>query len=201
MKAVTLTVYAVLTSTVYPCKNDLECELNGECDTVGNVCICDKGWKGPTCGELILGEPTVAYGYGSKLSQNISAWGGGPPSFNGTHYHMFASQISNGCGMSCWSRQSESVHLYSTDIKGPYALLNKTIDTWAHNTFYTYSVRDNTHLIYTIGDGSSPASCNFPLNCSKYAFLLAHFSPEENNFLCVFLRLQSCRITNLRCLI
>ena len=73
------------------CRSDMDCQLNGICDTQQHVCKCDTGWKGGVCGDLDLFPGAVAYGCPpesvdpdprSVHSCNVTSWGGGPPIFN-----------------------------------------------------------------------------------------------------------------------
>jgi hypothetical protein len=139
-----------------------QCQLNGVPAASSSArCICDTGWKGPTCGELDLAaEPVVAYGAGSPLSENHSSWGGGPPVFDGKQWHLFVSEIAAHCGMQCWSRLSQATHAVSASPTGPFRRAGVVIGTQTHNTYYAYSKPDRIHLLYHIFAGASPRSCN-----------------------------------------
>eukprot|EP01052_Picozoa_sp_SAG31_P024174 SAG31_NODE_2040_length_6591_cov_8.808996_1_plen_309_part_00 len=140
-----------------------DCQLNGVAPPGGSDahCVCDKGWKGPACGELdLVAEPTVAYGVGSPLTENHSSWGGGPPVYDGAQWHLFVSEIAAHCGMQCWSRLSQATHAVSASPTGPYRRRGVIIGTQTHNTYYAFSKPDQVHLIYHIFAGASPRSCN-----------------------------------------
>ena len=144
------------------CRSDLDCQLNGAC-TSSNVCVCDKGWHGDDCGTLNLDPtPIVAYGYGASTSPNMSCWGGGPPVYDPAtqKYHLLVSEIAGNCGMSTWARYSQSVRATADTLEGPYTRAATVVGTESHNTLYTYSAIDKTHLMYTIFEGTWPASCN-----------------------------------------
>lgn len=78
-----------------PCTSSMDCQLNGECSSTTQKCVCDKGWTGDYCGDLdIAGTGTVAYGIGSPLTPNTSAWGGGPPVLGTDNkYHLLVTEI------------------------------------------------------------------------------------------------------------
>ena len=142
------------------------CQLNGACTPAppgpGVACVCDKGWTGVDCGTLDLEpEPTIAYGYGASTLTNTSSWGGGPPAYEGAtgQYHLFVSEIAGNCGMTCWSRMSQSVHAVSKAREGPYTRVGTVVGTESHTTYYQYSAPDERHLIYHIFDGRNPQSC------------------------------------------
>ena len=140
------------------------CSLNGDC--VNQACECDLGWKGDSCGELDLNPvPIVAYGY-DGLTSNTSSWGGGPPVFDGTKWHLFVSEIAGHCGMGTWDRMSQAVHAVSDSVEGPFKRVALVIPTQTHNTYYAYSAPDMMHLIYSIFSGTSPESCNPYKQCT-----------------------------------
>eukprot|EP00040_Diaphanoeca_grandis_P018086 m.95065 g.95065 ORF g.95065 m.95065 type:complete len:403 (-) comp26784_c0_seq1:99-1307(-) len=153
------------------CGSDGLCSLNGECSySVSEhipFCICDKGWKGIYCGILNL-NMTAQVAYGFTPTSKTSSWGGGPPVYDNAtkKYHLFVSEIAGHCGMSTWSRMSQSVQAVSDNVEGPYTRVKTIIGTESHNTLYVYSPTDQLHLIYTIFEGISPPSCNPYFQCT-----------------------------------
>ena len=143
----------------------MDCQLNGAC--LSGICKCDLGWQGSDCGTLFIGPPMVAYGHGAPTSINTSSWGGGPPVWDPeiNQYRLFVSEFAGHCGFASWGRQSQSVLANSPNLEGPYKRVKTIIPTQSHNTVYAYSSTDKKHLIYTIGDGSSPESCNPFMTC------------------------------------
>lgn len=69
--------------------------------------------------------------------------------------------------MGSWAYLSTSVHATASCIDGPYKRQNLAVGTWIHNTLYVYSPQDKMHLLYSIGNGSSPPSCNPPIPCKN----------------------------------
>jgi hypothetical protein len=138
-----------------------DCQLNGE--LVAAKCVCDKGWKGPSCGDLDLeSEPTISYGYGSPADPTTSSWGGGPPAYDPLtgQYHLFVTELAGHCGMGVWARMSQAAHAVSHSPLGPFKRTGLAIPSESHNIFYAYSPTDEMHLIYHIFSGTSPESCN-----------------------------------------
>ena len=109
-----------LTWPPQPCTTHADCSFNGECNATTSLCECDAAWTGDRCQTLAL-EPTSADA-GLRLvdaaGANVSSWGGAvlldaeasPPL-----YHMWASEISEGCGIDAWRSNSRIVHATSTD--------------------------------------------------------------------------------------
>jgi hypothetical protein len=53
--------------------------------------------------------------------------------FDGTKYHLFASAMTNGCGLNRWSSNSRVEHTVSASPTGPFAFADIALNTWAHN--------------------------------------------------------------------
>lgn len=78
----------LLTGDAYVCRSELDCHLNGVCNSNG-MCECDDPWTGVVCGNLnrgdliyfnsyviiiLSGKANVDGAYGYK--PNVSSWGG-----------------------------------------------------------------------------------------------------------------------------
>ena len=168
MRAVLL-LLAVLAVPVAGCTSALDCQLNGACvpGAAGPACVCDKGWTGADCGQLDLGPQRVAYGYGvegGEGGQPVSSWGGGPPVFEeaSKKWHFMVSEMAAGCGMCTWDRMSQAVHTVGDSPVGPFSRVATAIGPQTHNTLSTFSKVDGHHLIWSIGTGANPLSCNPP---------------------------------------
>ena len=102
------------------CATAADCSFNGVCDGARARCACDAAWTGERCQTLAL-VPARA-GAGLRLldgaGRNVSTWGGSvlldaardPPT-----YHMWASEITHGCGIDAWRTNSQIVHATSAD--------------------------------------------------------------------------------------
>eukprot|EP00041_Stephanoeca_diplocostata_P028645 m.825352 g.825352 ORF g.825352 m.825352 type:complete len:393 (-) comp23406_c0_seq47:2227-3405(-) len=165
--ALFLVFFAVPESSAFSCTSSSDCQLNGACDTTTGACVCDRAWKGSTCGDLAIDSGSTAYGNG--VTPNTSCWGGGPPVYDAAtqQYHLFATEIAGHCGMSTWQRMSQAVHAVSDNVNGPYKRIGTAIQTQTHNVLYTYSPTDKKHLIYHIFGGNNPESCNPYLTCTN----------------------------------
>eukprot|EP01084_Bolivina_argentea_P171025 296309_1 len=108
---------------IYPCKSDMDCELNGKCDSVTKNCTCNAGWTGYHCQQLNLQKATKGTGYHITNDNNsgkpTSSWGGGvlvdqKDTNNDTKYHMFLAEFDNHCGVNSWTINSVVTHARST---------------------------------------------------------------------------------------
>ena len=137
MKRITgFLVLALAAAHAYACSSPMDCELNGVC--IAGVCVCDRGWKGETCGALDIGPRQLAYGNG--VTPNTSCWGGGPPMRSPATglYHLFVTEIAGSCGMATWARMSQTTHAVSDTVAGPFMKVDVAIPTQSHNTYYTF---------------------------------------------------------------
>ena len=100
------------------CATAGDCSHNGEC--VRSACKCDQAWKGDRCQTLAL-RPTsrdAGLRMTDAAGRNVSSWGGSvlvdsaaePPL-----YHMWASEMAEGCGIESWRSNSRVIHATSTD--------------------------------------------------------------------------------------
>ncbi len=89
---------SALLPTAAACTDDLDCQLNGAC--TGGECVCDRPWRGADCGDLDIDDGAIAYGWGSPLTPTTTSWGGGPPYFDGTQYHLLVTEIAYVAGSS-----------------------------------------------------------------------------------------------------
>eukprot|EP01111_Echinosteliopsis_oligospora_P010797 TRINITY_DN341_c2_g1_i1.p1 TRINITY_DN341_c2_g1~~TRINITY_DN341_c2_g1_i1.p1 ORF type:complete len:377 (+),score=75.90 TRINITY_DN341_c2_g1_i1:240-1370(+) len=133
------------------CDYDSECYYNGVCES--NACVCDPGWTGNNCSELILGkvQNTGAYGY----SPNISSWGGDVIIVDDV-YHMYVSEIIDGCGLCTWQTNSRIVHATSNSLSGPYIFRDVVLGVESSNP--KIIVVDGIYLLFHIGSGSGGSS-------------------------------------------
>ena len=109
------------------CRSDDDCSLNGECQ--GALCACDPGWTGPACGLLDLAPAPVVGAYG--FSPNVSSWGASVL-FRDGRYHMYASEMWNGCGIHSWQTNSHVVHATADTPLGPFAYADTALPPFSH---------------------------------------------------------------------
>lgn len=99
---------------------------------------------------------------GLKLSDNSSTWGGAVVRWQDGNYHMFASRMVNGCGLSDWTTNSQVVHAVSATPEGPYTLTEKPIvlDTFAHDTNAILAPSGEVVLFVTARANVKPKNCS-----------------------------------------
>lgn len=111
------------------CTMDEDCSLNGRC--VDGACACVPEWRGHDCGLLnLLPARSVPQTAGFD-EPGSSSWGGSLLLENDT-YHLFASRMVFGCGLTEWSENSEIVHATSSDAEGPYTVNSTVVPHFAH---------------------------------------------------------------------
>jgi len=149
-----------------PCANDEGCYLNGVCQN--GQCKCDPYWEGSSCTQLRLGssQPGGDYGY----SPNVTAWGG-LPVLSGSTYHLYVTEITNGCGLCMWGKNSHVIHATSNNLLGPYTKVGEALPIWAHNPHIVtdWSSGSPTYLLFHIGEAQNISGSS---NC---------MSPSPNN--------------------
>ena len=168
---------AITGRLIYPCTSNLDCSLNGQCDTKTGNCTCDAAWSGYHCGVLNVQPATQGAGYVRK--NNISTWGGSvlvdPSDTNdNTKYHMYLAQMDNHCGLNTWVPNSKIVHAQSTQgFNSEYVERDVVHSAFAHEPDAIYGPNGEFVIYYIAAnasglececkDGSTPPnSCNVP---------------------------------------
>ena len=98
--------------------SSFNCSYNGACQLDGK-CRCFSGWKGQYCQSLDLLPATNSSGLNLLGPPHYtSTWGGSVLyDANDGLYHMYASEISNHCGIHRWLSDSIVVHATSQGAK------------------------------------------------------------------------------------
>ena len=127
-----------------PCQSDDDCNLNGRCIVGNGECMCYKGWVSQDCGLLdVLPVPAPAaarppaVSYGTLASANatgVAAWGGSllRDPHQPRPFHLYAAEISLGCGLDSWSRNSVIVHATAASPMGPFIRQQQILPAFAH---------------------------------------------------------------------
>jgi len=152
-------------STSVGCQSDLDCSLNGICNTGTGVCTCDNGWTGKCCSYLDFQPAKVE---GSYRHPNTSTWGGNIIYAN-NEYHMWIAEMapannvtgSGSCGLTTWGSNSQITHVSASSMDGPYIRQEVAVGIWSHNPIVRLQP-DGTYVLYHIGGGSPPNNPNPP---------------------------------------
>eukprot|EP00750_Incisomonas_marina_P000948 INCI10749.1.p1 GENE.INCI10749.1~~INCI10749.1.p1 ORF type:complete len:461 (+),score=40.54 INCI10749.1:156-1538(+) len=150
-------------SAFFSCKSDLDCQLNGICESSSGECACDPAWGGADCGDLQLEPGTIAYGClpeeytGAAPTCNITSWGGGPPVRDPAtgKWIMFVTEMAANCGLSVWQWMSTIVRASADSPEGPYTREELVIGAESHNAYYVQEPLSGKHLIFHIGTGEN----------------------------------------------
>ncbi len=98
------------------CSTAADCSgYNGDC--VKGACVCHRGWTGAKCGAIAW----AASGAVRAFNSSLWTWGGSPirnPADG--KIHMFASELSNDCGILHYCANSRIIHLTAESPLGPY---------------------------------------------------------------------------------
>lgn len=98
------------------CTSNADCSgYNGDCRPDG-TCECHPGWTGPRCGWVHWKDRSATPAFDSTSW----TWGGSPLRDSDGVVHMFASEISDGCGILHYCSNSQVIHLTSASPLGPY---------------------------------------------------------------------------------
>ena len=103
------------------------------------TCSCNPGWTGNTCGRLDLmpmaSDAPPAYGtLPTTRSTGLATWGGSivrDPE-DADRWHLYASEISHGCGLDAWGRNSVIIHATASSPMGPYVRKSELLPYFAH---------------------------------------------------------------------
>lgn len=146
--------------SVASCATDFDCELSGRC--IEGICHCDLPWTGSHCSklyELPVDAQTLGAAYG--LHQQGSAWGGTVTRDDAGIYHLFASEMANGCHLDKWDYVSQVVRAEASRIEGPYERKEVVWPVFHHNPRFAKNP-DGDLLLFNIGvtDPSGGQNCS-----------------------------------------
>ena len=96
-----LTLLLLLWCAASPCATDADCSLNGECHMV--TCACAWPWTGERCDVLVFEPAPDAPAYGHNASTDgpaLTSWGGNAIQAADGTWHLWASEMVEGCTIS-----------------------------------------------------------------------------------------------------
>lgn len=147
------------------CLTAIDCAMNGECIRPNGVkdpqapgkCHCFPAWMGTTC-EILDLLPILPQRQGLQLPHHASSWGGSVVHVNGT-YHMFASEIVNGCGLDEWTTNSQVIRAVSDTPYGPFVKQQVILPTFSHDANVVMGPNGEIVLYVTALLGVKPVNC------------------------------------------
>ena len=101
--------------TAANCTDAADCSHNGACSDDGSSCVCAPGWAGTHCA-------AVKWARDARRAFDDPLWTWGGSAIRGPDglVHMFASELTNDCGILHYCSNSRVVHLTASDPLGPY---------------------------------------------------------------------------------
>jgi hypothetical protein len=152
------------------CKNDFNCSYNGVCSS--GSCVCSKGWMGSFCHALDLQPATNSSGLDQlRMDAKTSTWGGTVMYYEGDkQYHMWASEISQHCGIHRWISNSIIVHATSAGPPGwKFERKEAVMPLFSHEPIVARAPSGEFVLYFTAydGPGSDEPMCNCTDGSSK----------------------------------
>jgi hypothetical protein len=116
-----------------PCQSDDDCSLNGICSK-GGSCLCRAAWSGHRCEMLVTLPAKRSSGYhGKDGGRNASSWGAAVLRWRKDGlYHMWASEMTEHCGIGAWQHNSRIIHATSSLPNGAYVRKEVTWPVFAH---------------------------------------------------------------------
>lgn len=87
------------------------------------------------------------------LINGTSSWGGSVVRGDDGKYHMFAAEMSEGCGLKSWSTNSIVVHAVADAPMGPFERKDVAVQAFAHNPVVARAP-DGTWVLWHIGCGA-----------------------------------------------
>ena len=142
------------------CTDDAGCQLNGACKS--GACTCHVGWRGQDCGLLDLlpsadsDFPGMAYGVppsSSVGSGGLASWGGSivVDPRNSSLFHLFAAEMSLGCGLNAWYRNSVIIRATSSSPLGPFVRQEQVLGAFSHEPVVLTLPKGEGYVLYKIG--------------------------------------------------
>ncbi|GMI10708.1 hypothetical protein TrVE_jg2349 [Triparma verrucosa] len=130
---------AVTGAVHWGCRDDSDCSLNGKCSE-SSTCQCRPAWKGERCETLNILPTPKESGYrrmdlnqATKKMANTSSWGGAilPDPKDGT-LHMWASEMTEHCGIGAWAQNSRIIHAVAESADKPFERKDVVWDVFSH---------------------------------------------------------------------
>ena len=134
------------------CKSDLDCSLNGICS--GNSCVCDRPWKGSSCGVLGYKLTPISGKSLFPLNKTHNTWNGPIVGPVDEKYHLFNPYYENKTGIPSLFRVEYIMHGTTDKIEGPYSWgVEPNIPGGINPMFLTFKDNSTNKTRYTLWNG------------------------------------------------
>ncbi|GMH71994.1 hypothetical protein TL16_g05803 [Triparma laevis f. inornata] len=128
-----------VTGTVHwGCRDNSDCSLNGQCAEEG-VCECRPAWKGERCETMNILPTPKNSGYrgmdmnpATRKMANTSSWGGAVLPGKDGELHMWASEMTEHCGIGAWAQNSRIVHAVAESADKPFERVDVVWEVFSH---------------------------------------------------------------------
>jgi hypothetical protein len=80
-------------------------------------------------------------------------------------WHLFVSEITNGCGLFYWDRNSQCTHAVADTPVGPFVKHDVALPAWAHSCRAFRDRHTGSWLLFHVGTGT-PGNGGGVVNCS-----------------------------------
>ena len=146
----------------WPCRDDFDCSLNGQCGADG-VCACNRAWRGPRCEALALQPATKGAGFEPvDDGAPTTTWGGNTVPCGGSRagqFCMFASEITRHCGIAAWAQNSRVVMATSASPTGSFTRTNVSWPVFSHEPSATLAPTGEIALFLTASNPPRAPTC------------------------------------------
>lgn len=143
----------------WPCRNANDCSLNGKC--TNGTCECRLPWIGHRCETLNLEPPKTDYGYqGVDDGHHTSSWGGAVLKHEDGLFHMWASEMTEHCGIGAWAQNSRVIHATSKTPTGPYQRRETVWEVFSHEPEVVPGPHGEYVMYFTADLRSPHGDCN-----------------------------------------
>jgi hypothetical protein len=108
------------------------CSLNGRYEN--GRCSCSVAWDGDTCELLSLLPTPAGADYDRRATAGLSSWGASIVQLprQPEVWHMFVSELLDGCGVTSWQTNSQIVHATAAGPMGPWTRKGVALHPWSH---------------------------------------------------------------------
>ena len=97
------------------------------------VCLCQRATTVCLDGSSHRMSPPVQKRIADGWSPNVSSWGGSPVKGDDGKWHLFVSEIVNGCGLHYWETNSQCTHAVADTAEGPFTKVGVALGTVGHS--------------------------------------------------------------------